>query len=124
MEKGDIVSREKIELLVNSFYEKVKEDEILSPSFAHLDWPHHLPIMYNFWSSVLLGDKSYTGSPFAKHMGLPINREHFNRWLKLFTITVDSQFSGPIAEEAKSRAQMIANLFQHRMGLLNQSHTN
>jgi len=74
--------------------------------------------MYNFWGSVLLGEMSYNGSPLAKHLGLAINREHFGRWLELFIATVNSEFSGPIAEEAKSRASTIANLFQHKMGLL------
>jgi hemoglobin len=115
---NDIVSRLEVTHLVNSFYERVNKDALLAPVFAHVDWPHHLPIMYNFWSSVLLGDMSYNGSPLAKHIGLPINREHFSRWLALFTETVDSEFSGPVAEEAKNRATTIASLFQHKMGLM------
>lgn len=118
MEVKDIVSREEVKVLVNSFYEKVKKDELLAPSFAHVDWPHHLPIMYNFWSSVLLGDMSYNGSPFSKHKELPIRREHFSRWLELFLETVDSEFIGPVAEEAKNRAKTIAAMFQHKMGLM------
>jgi hemoglobin len=114
----DIEARADVEKMVFTFYEKVKADTLLAPQFAHVDWPHHLPIMYNFWSSVLLGDMSYNGSPLAKHIGLPINREHFSRWLALFTETVDTEFSGPVAEEAKNRANMIANLFQHKLGLL------
>ena len=118
MEKKDIVSREEVKLLVDSFYEKVKKDELLAPVFAHLDWPHHIPIMYNFWSSVLLGDMSYNGAPFVKHMNLPIKAEHFNRWLILFVETVNSEFKGPVAEEAINRAKTIANVFQHKMGLM------
>ena len=114
----DIQSRKEVEQLVNQFYARVTKDELLAPVFAHVDWPHHLPIMYNFWSSVLLGDMSYNGSPMAKHLNLPITREHFTRWLSLFLETVDSEFSGPIAEEAKNRARTIANLFQHKMGLI------
>ena len=114
----DIHSREEIKHLVDSFYKKVKEDTLLAPVFAHVDWPHHLPIMYNFWSSILLGDMSYNGSPLSKHMGLNITSEHFTRWLELFMETVNTEFKGPVAEEAKSRAQTIANLFQHKMGLM------
>lgn len=114
----DIVTRKEVEQLVNQFYSRVREDDLLAPVFAHVDWPHHLPIMYKFWSTVLLGDMSYTGSPFAKHMGLPIQRGHFERWLKLFLETVDTEFNGPVADEAKKRAQTIAHLFQHKMGLL------
>lgn len=114
----DIKTREDVRVLVDSFYEKVKIDELLAPVFGHVDWPHHLPVMYDFWSSILLGDLSYNGSPFSKHLGLPITREHFTRWLKLFTENVDAQFEGLVAEEAKTRAETIANLFQYKMGLL------
>jgi hemoglobin len=92
----DITNREDIVFLVDSFYEKVKADELLAPKFQHLDWPKHLPIMYNFWSSMLLGDQSYQGNPFQKHTPLSIN-----------------------AEETKSRAQSIAEVWQHKMGLMN-----
>lgn len=114
----DILTRTEIEVLVNHFYERVKADDLLAPVFAHVDWPHHLPVMYNFWSSVLLGDQSYNGSPMSKHLGLAITTDHFSRWLMLFVETVDTEFKGPIADEAKNRAQNIANLFQFKMGLL------
>jgi hemoglobin len=114
----DIISRNEVKHLVDSFYSKVKEDALLAPVFAHVDWPHHLPIMYNFWSSVLLGDMSYNGSPLSKHMGMPITADHFNRWMKLFIEAVDSEFTGPVADEAKNRASTVANLFQYKMGLM------
>lgn len=115
----DISTREDIVLLVDSFYKKVKADELLAPKFQHLDWPKHLPIMYNFWSSMLLGEQSYQGNPFQKHPPLSINASHFERWLKLFTQTVDENFSGSKADETKSRAQSIAGVWQHKMGLMN-----
>jgi hemoglobin len=114
----DIISRKEVEVLVNTFYDRVRADELLAPVFAHVDWPHHFPIMYNFWASILLGDMSYNGSPFSKHVGLAITSDHFTRWLKLFVENVDAEFKGPVADEAKNRAQTIANLFQHKMRLL------
>jgi len=114
----DIVSRKEVELLVNKFYDKVKIDPLLAPVFAHVDWPHHLPIMYDFWSSVLLGDQSYRGNPMAKHLPLKIDQSHFRRWLELFLETVNNNFEGAVAEEAKSRASTIATMFQYKMGLL------
>ncbi len=114
----DIASRAEIEILVNEFYNRVKKDELLSPLFAHLNWPDHLPVMYNFWASVLLGDMSYTGSPFPKHAVLNLSPEHFRQWLKLFMETVDVHFSGSVAAEAKARAQTIANVFMHKLGLM------
>ena len=113
----DIVTRADVETLVNTFYDRVKADALLGPVFAHVDWPHHLPIMYNFLSTFLLGDQSYTGSPFAPHMKLTITADHFSRWLALFTATVDNTFAGYTANEAKHRAQTIAAMFQHKLGL-------
>jgi len=114
----DIATRHDVQLLVDSFYNQVKSDQLLSPVFSHLNWHHHLPIMYNFWSSILLGDQSYQGSPLQKHLTLPIQAEHFTRWLELFHQTVDQHFSGAVASEAKVRASTIARLFMTRMSLL------
>lgn len=114
---NDITTRADIKLLVDSFYEKVQADELLGPVFSHVDWPHHLPIMYDFWSSMLLGDQSYRGNPFQKHLPLPIQPKHFDRWLQLFRKTVSENFSGEKAEEVVMRAENIAGIFQLRMGL-------
>ncbi len=116
--KTDITTRDHIMTLVDNFYEKVRGDELLAPVFSHVDWPHHLPIMYNFWSSMLLGDQTYRGNPLQKHLPLPIEPQHFNRWLKLFRETVEENFSGAHAEEIVMRAESIAGIFQMRMGLI------
>ena len=116
MEK-DIITREDVKLLVDRFYQKVQADPLLGPVFSHVDWPHHLPIMYNFWSSMLLGDQTYRGNPLQKHLPLPIESRHFDQWLKYFIETVDENFTGEKAEEVKMRAQSIAGIFQMRMGI-------
>jgi hemoglobin len=116
--KSDITNRENIQLLVDRFYEKVQADELLAPVFSHVNWPHHLPIMYDFWSSMLLGDQSYQGNPLQKHLPLAIQPKHFDQWLKLFHETVNENFAGNKAEEVKSRAQSIAGIFQVKMGLV------
>lgn len=118
MANHDISNRQDITVLVDKFYEKVKADALIGPVFSHVDWPHHLPVMYNFWSSMLLGDQSYRGNPFQKHLPLPIQTQHFERWLTLFKQTVDENFTGEKAAEVKSRAESIAGIFQHRMGLV------
>lgn len=115
--KKDIIHRDDVKLLVDNFYEKVKRHPLLGPVFAQVDWPHHLPIMYDFWSSMLLGDQTYTGNPLQKHLPLPLHREHFDQWLGVFTKTIDEKFSGEKAEEAKDRARNIAGIFQLKMGL-------
>ena len=110
-------TRSEIKILVDKFYQKVNQDSLLAPVFAHVDWPHHLPIMYRFWSSMLLGEQSYQGNPFQKHVPLPLKADHFHQWLKLFEATVDENFEGDKAQEVKDRARSIARVFQHKLGL-------
>src|SRR5688500_15358355 len=95
--KREIKTREDIVLLVDTFYSKVKDDELIGPIFtdvAQIDWQHHLPKMYDFWTTQLIGPPSYEGRPFPPHMKLSLEREHFQRWLKLFSATVDELFIG------------------------------
>ena len=117
----DIINRQDIEILVNRFYEQVQANTLLAPVFSHVNWPEHLPVMYSFWSSMLFGDLTYRGNPFEKHIHLSIGRDHFEQWLKLFTATVDRHFEGSNAEEIKQRAQSIAGIFQHKLGLIPKS---
>jgi len=119
-DRPDIGTEDHIRTLVYSFYERVGQDTLLGPIFnevARIDWPTHLPLMVDFWCSVLFGVARYKGRPFPKHAVLPISKEHFNRWLSLFSETVDAHFAGPKAEEAKSKALSIATMFKHRMSL-------
>lgn len=104
--------------MVNSFYVLVKKDELLGPIFndiAQLDWESHLPKMCQFWESILFGAATYQGRPFPKHAVLPISPEHFERWVALFTKSVNRLFAGPKTEEAKFRAQSIAGIFQSKL---------
>ena len=118
MEKQDILTRRDLTQIVDSFYDKVKSDRLLGPVFSHVNWPKHLPVMYDFWCSMLLGETSYKGNPFQHHLHLPIERAHFTQWLKLFNETIDENFTGEKANEAKMRAGAIAGIFQHKMGLM------
>jgi hemoglobin len=43
--------------------------------------------MCAFWSSVALMSGRYHGSPMTKHLPLPIDAAHFDRWLALFEET-------------------------------------
>ena len=118
---ADIATEGDIKLLVDSFYQKVNTDELLSPIFndlAQVDWEEHLPTMYKFWGSLLLHHNTYRGQPWPKHAVLPVNKEHFSRWLTLFKQTVDEHFTGPTATEAKNTAASIADTFQNRMRFL------
>lgn len=118
----DIQNEEDIKLLVDDFYDKVLKDEMLKPIFvdiAQLDVAHHLPKMYKFWNSILLGIPGYSGQPFPAHLKFVehLSPAHFERWLSLFGETVDAHFKGLNAELAKQKARNIANVFQYKMGL-------
>lgn len=115
MQPRDIISRQDIQLLVDHFYDRIKTDPLLASLFDHVNWATHLPIMYRFWSSMILGEHSYQGNPFQKHVNLPLKAEHFATWIKLFVQVVDDHFTGEKADEIKMRAQGIANIFQHKM---------
>ncbi|HWL14361.1 MAG TPA: group III truncated hemoglobin [Opitutus sp.] len=117
----DITTDEDIKLLVDSFYDKVQKDELLNPIFndvARVDWAHHLPKMYAFWAGMILGKPGYAGAPWPAHAVLPVNAEHFSRWLELFKATVDELFEGEGATRAKNAAASIAHTFAMRMGLI------
>ncbi|GAB5537919.1 MAG: group III truncated hemoglobin [Salibacteraceae bacterium] len=112
---SDITTLDDIRVMVDAFYRRVQEDELIGPIFnaAIQDrWPVHLEKMYGFWQTVLLNERAYTGSPFPPHAKLPIEKKHFDRWLLLFTTTVDQYFLGDKATEAKWRAEKMAQMFQ------------
>jgi hemoglobin len=117
-ETKDIITLDDIKTLVNTFYQKVQQDELLSPIFnekIHDRWPQHLEKMYAFWQTVLLDEQTYFGSPFPPHRQLPVNHSHFQRWMELFTTTVDTLFEGEKAKEAKWRAGKIAEMFEAKI---------
>ena len=72
-----------IDQLVRGFYAQVRDDDMLGPIFASKidDWEPHLQRMCAFWSSVVLMSGRYHGQPMAKHLLLPIDAGHFDRWL-------------------------------------------
>jgi len=109
-----IVNLDDIKKLVDTFYDRIREDKLLGPIFDERiqdRWPVHLEKMYRFWQTVLLQEHTYFGSPFPPHMQLPVDHEHFEAWLKLFNSTVDELFTGEKAEEAKWRAGKMAEMF-------------
>ena len=92
----DLNDRADVENLINSFYEKVKKDDMIAFIFndvAKVDWEKHLPVMYDFWESVIFQTKTFQGNPMLKHLLLnekvALRTEFFERWLKLFKETVD-----------------------------------
>ena len=83
------IDEEMIERLIRAFYQRVQQDSLIGPVFAEriTDWEPHLQQMFAFWSSVALMSGRYHGQPMQKHLPLPIDARHFDRWLALFEET-------------------------------------
>lgn len=113
-----IESREDIERLVVKFYAKVRKDGLLGDIFNHHiasdEWPAHLSKLTDFWEGHLLRGSNFRGNPVQKHIQVDqhlkqtMNEAHFDRWLELWSETLDSLYEGELAEKAKLAA--------HRMG--------
>ena len=115
-----------VELLVRSFYRYAAMDELLGPIFAaaHVDWDAHIATLTDFWSWQLLGEPGYTGNPLRAHEPVhartPFTDAHFERWLELFTSTVDEHFRGPTRTwprpERRKMATALRRLLADRSG--------
>lgn len=115
--KLDLTTREHIFLLVSSFYEKVRKDDLLGPIFNGVisDWDHHLQHLTDFWCNQLFVERgTYRGDPIAAHKGVDeyakntISEHHFGRWLNLWVQTLDELFEGDNVFIAKNRARKMA----------------
>ncbi|HLG39529.1 MAG TPA: group III truncated hemoglobin [Chitinophagaceae bacterium] len=117
--KKDIKTREDIELLVQTFYDKAKTDPVIGHIFTtvfKINWEKHLQVMFDFWENTLFFTGSYTGNPIESHRRIhkifPLNDEHFKQWVVLFTETVDELFEGEKALLAKQRAFSISTVMK------------
>jgi hemoglobin len=111
--QGDILNEEDVTLLVHTFYAKVRADALLGPIFEPIiknNWAPHLSRMVDFWSTILLYTRKYKDDPMPKHMQLPVEQRHFDRWLLLFNETLDNLFTGTVTENARLRAASIARI--------------
>jgi hemoglobin len=119
---SDIASEDDIKKLVNGFYEKARKSLVIGHIFndvVKVNWEHHLPVMYSFWSSILLGTDTYKGNPMTKHIELnkqvALTGSSFTEWVSLFRETVDDLFEGSVTEEAKKRAANIAAIMKYKI---------
>jgi hemoglobin len=99
-----------IETLIRGFYARVQQDALLAPIFQSRisDWEPHLDNMFAFWSSMTLHSGRYHGQPMAKHMRLPVDATHFDRWLALFEETARELCPPGAAERFIERARRVA----------------
>lgn len=99
-----------IETLVHAFYARVRQDALLGPVFKARvsNWSEHLQRMCSFWSSVALMSGRYHGQPMQKHLPLPVEAPHFDRWLELFRQTARDVCPPKAADLFIARAEVIA----------------
>ena len=124
--KSDIQKRSDIELLITSFYEKVRKDDTIGIIFNEvvtMDWEHHIPVIVDFWETVLLDADKYHNNAMTPHFDInkifPLKEHHFERWVQLFVSSVDNYFEGPVATLAKTRAKGIAGIMKIKMDAIN-----
>ncbi len=127
MSKKDIKNRDDVKLLVETFYTKIRADEILGPIFNGIikDWEPHLVLLTDFWETQLFLTRKYHGNPVTVHQEVDdktnhtITSEHFGFWLNLWFETIDELYEGEVAWIAKNRAQKMSTMlfmqmFMHR----------
>lgn len=105
------VSEDDIDLVVEVFYSRAREDDLLGPVFMrHVDdWPAHFAKLKAFWSSVLNLSGRYDGSPMQAHADLgELLPAHFERWLELFAESLADTVDPRTAQEFIVRARSMA----------------
>jgi hemoglobin len=120
--KKDIASREDLLQLVSKFYKKLLADDSINYLFtdiARIDLAHHLPLLVDFWDSVLFQSDTYHKNAMQPHINLhqksPLQAYHFETWLRYFNETVDELFEGEKAFLAKERALSIATVMKIKL---------
>ncbi len=115
----DIESRNHIEQLMRAFYAKAIPDPVIGHYFTqviNMDLEKHLPVIIDFWETVLFGIAKYKSNAIAVHQHLheksAFEEKHFEQWVTLFQSTVDELFEGEKAELAKQRALSIATVMK------------
>ncbi|BDZ56068.1 group III truncated hemoglobin [Agromyces marinus] len=118
----DLRGRDDVATLVTAFYARAFADPLIGPIFtdiAKLDLDRHLPIMCDFWETVIFRTGGYRRNALAVHVALndraPLGEPEFRRWLELWTATTDALYTGPAAERAKLQAGRIAGSMQRRL---------
>ena len=117
---GSPIKEEDIRLVVRAFYARVREDDLLAPIFATRiqddSWDIHEDHITDFWSSIFLKTKQFSGNPMRKHLALKgLTPEHFTRWLSLFKQTSKHLLPPEKAELLITMSRRIGESFQ--MGL-------
>lgn len=120
--KTDIESRQDLVLFLEAFYEKAFADELIGFFFTDvvpLNLATHIPVIADFWESVVFNLRGYRKNVMEVHQHIhqlsSIKKEHLDRWVDLFSNTLDERFEGRNVELMKQRARSIATLMDIRL---------
>lgn len=120
--KRDISCREDIELFIRAFYECVVKDEtigIIFTSVIKMDWENHIPLITDFWETILLDNPVYKNNAMEVHYHInkifQLQKNHFDAWLHLFNSTLLKMYEGPVTNLALQRAAGIAGVMEFKM---------
>jgi hemoglobin len=118
----DISTRADLEVLLRHFYGRAFADPILEPAFetlAVIGVDDHLPVMCDFWETVLFRTGTYRGSVAAVHRALHgshgFTTAHFDRWVELWASSIEELFDGDVAQRATREAASIARAMRRRL---------
>ena len=124
--KKDIETRDDLEKMLEAFYKKVFKDDLISHFFIEvvpLNLETHIPAITDFWESVLLDGRGYRKNVMEIHLDISkksrIGKAHLDRWVKIFSETVDEFFEGAKATLAKQRAVSIATMMNVKINYPN-----
>ncbi len=110
----DIQTKEDVFKIVDAFYAKLREDEMLGPIFnAQIkEWDKHLEKITGFWYQMIFQSRGhYYGNPIDVHVAVDkaaeyqITPKHFGQWLYYWINTIKDSFEGPLADQMISQAR-------------------
>jgi hemoglobin len=120
--KRDIETRSDIEDFLKAFYKEVIHDKdigIIFTEIVPMNWEHHIPLITDFWETILLDRPVYNKNAMEVHYKInrifPLKKVHFQAWLHHFNTILDEMFEGKIASLAKTRAASIASIMELKM---------
>jgi hemoglobin len=118
----DLADRDDVYALLSRFYGQVLVDDLLAEPFTEVHakgLAAHLPVMCDFWETMLFGARLYQRSALEVHREVhhnhPLTHRHFIRWLTIWLDTVDAMYVGPVAERAKVQGRRIAWAMHRRL---------
>lgn len=120
--KPDIQTRADLEGMLWAFYEQAFADELIGHFFTRvvpLNLEIHIPVITDFWEAIIFNKHSYKKNVMVVHQHIHhlshIKKEHLDRWVKIFTATVDDRFEGEKATLIKQRAMSIATIMDIKL---------